>query len=1046
MTHFVFPTNCSSALGREPLPVWCLRILWLRVLLVATLVPVGASAHGTGILEGRVFNAATNSALANARVSVTGLEREVLTDESGAYRITGVGAGEHTVNVAYLGMQSQTAVVTVAAETVVQRDFELRFPGAGRTSATDETTVVLEEFNVVTNSEMSAQAIAMNEQRNSANIKNVVAMDEYGDRGDENVGEFLRFLPGVALNDSGHVPNEVTLRGFPANTSGILLDGGEIAGARGTNTRSVSLLEVPMNNVSRVEVTKVPTPDMPASGLGGSINLISKSGFESRKPRFNYQVYSVFHNRTGLSYDGGPKNHAPGTSPRTAEPSFNLNYQHPVNKSLAFTVGASRTWRQKPMESGDDSDETATWDLVNGVQRVSQWQSLAQVLSTWTGQAGVDWRISPESSISASVQHRVSSSYITRSEFVATYGAGVTGDSTRSMGAATGVGSVSQGNGNNQDIDTETTHATLRFRHRGELWNIDALGSLSVAEAGYYDISRGHFNNTPASITNLVVRGDGIPATSGILPTRYSAATRTGAAVNVYDGGAYSLTSGTSDERDQSTDRLSGRFDLGREFRGRIPLTLKVGVSADRTERDQLRYLNTWNFRPNGATTVTARLAGNFDVFDTAYDATAPTLYGTPMRWISPVKVYELSRQQPSWFVLDEPAAHQNLVNNSRELSETISAAYVRADFRFLRNRLWIVTGLRFERTDVEGRGPLDDISAQYRKDVNGDFVLDSAGNRILITTDTLALRKLRYVERGARAERDYSGYYPSLNATFNLSENLIVRAAYARTIGRPNMNNIVPGATITDPDVTDPIITVSNTGLKPWTADSFDLTLESYHIKDGFGSIGLFQKKIADFFGATSADATPELLALYGLPTDDTFLNYTIRTQENVGDAKVSGVEFGYRQSLTFLPEWARGVQVFFNGTWMELSGPNTADFTGFNPSAIAAGVSIVRPRFAIKLTCAHQGETRRGIVAVSTANGIPADTYNYQAERTRWGINAQYSLSKRYVIYGSITDFDGGFNPLTRRYAPSTPEFARSQRYQELGYYSTIGIKGSF
>jgi outer membrane receptor protein involved in Fe transport len=132
----------------------------------------------------------------------------------------------------------------------------------------------------------------MNE-RFAPNIKNVVAIDEYGDRGDENIGEFLRFLPGVALNDSGHVPNEVTLRGFPANTSGVTIDGGDVMGARGGDTRALSLLEVPMSNVSRVEVTKVPTPDMPASGLGGSLNIISKGGFEARKPSFSYQMYQL---------------------------------------------------------------------------------------------------------------------------------------------------------------------------------------------------------------------------------------------------------------------------------------------------------------------------------------------------------------------------------------------------------------------------------------------------------------------------------------------------------------------------------------------------------------------------------------------------------------------------------------------------------------------------------------------------------------------------------------------------------------------------------
>src|SRR5690606_19862531 len=183
--------------------------------------------------------------------------------------------------------------------------------------------------------------------------------------GDENIGEFLRFLPGVALNDSGHVPNEVTLRGFPAATSGVTIDGADVMGARGGNTRAVSLLEVPMSNVSRVEVTKVPTPDMPASGLGGSLNIISKGGFEARKRTFTYQVYQLFHNRSGLTLDGGPRNHNDALSPKYLEPSFSFSYLHPVNENLALSVGRSRTWRQKPMERRDDWDETPNWNLLD---------------------------------------------------------------------------------------------------------------------------------------------------------------------------------------------------------------------------------------------------------------------------------------------------------------------------------------------------------------------------------------------------------------------------------------------------------------------------------------------------------------------------------------------------------------------------------------------------------------------------------------------------------------------------------------------------------
>ncbi|MEI6466701.1 MAG: hypothetical protein WCQ89_18370, partial [Verrucomicrobiota bacterium] len=157
-----------------------------------------------------------------------------------------------------------------------------------------------------------------------------------------------------------------------------------------------------------------------------------------------------------------------------------------------------------------------------------------------------------------------------------------------------------------------------------------------------------------------------------------------------------------------------------------------------------------------------------------------------------------------------------------------------------------------------------------------------------------------------------------------------------------------------------------------------------------------------------------------------------------------ITGVEFNYRQSLTFLPSWARGLQIFINGTKMTLSGSTTADFTGFNPSAYAGGINFIRPRYFLKLTCTYQGETQRGAVGASAT--IPAGTYNYQDARRRWGVSGQYSLTKRLAVFGAMTDLNGGFNPTTLRYAPNTPAYAKPQRYQELGATITLGVKGSF
>jgi TonB-dependent receptor len=1035
----LFPCPCVAALA----PLKSLsRVFVLVALVLNVAAPLfGQPTSGSGTIEGRVFNAASGNALVNARVSVQGSGQTAITDEGGNFRLS-APAGTATLRVSYLGLEPQTATVNVPASGSVMREFELALPGA---SAAGET-VQLDAFRVAAAREMSAQAIAMNEQRLAPNIKNVVAIDEFGDRGAENIGEFLLFLPGVSIETSGSEPTTASLRGFPGNNTGLTVDGATMASSFGGNTRSLDLREMPMNNISRVEVTKVPTPDMPASGLGGSINLISKSGFEARKPKLTVDAYTMFHSRNGLTFDGGPRSHAKETSPEFIQPSFNLSYQHPLTKNFAITVGAARTFRAKPMDGGtEETDETAEWNLVTLAQRVSQWNSLAQTFTTLQGQFGFDWRLSPNDTLSASVQYRDYALYITRSVLGFTYGAGATGGPDFVQGASTGVGSIAMNaSGENIDIVTETKHYTLKYRHRGSVWNIDASGYYSTSGSDRDDLDEGMFNLTPATISNVVIRGDDIPSEGGIIPTRYTVRDRAGQLVNFLEGANYALESGNTNAADFNTQNYGGRLDFARESKARLPFSVKLGAAVDAMVRDQRRTPRLWAFRPNGATDAASRLAGRFDVFDEGFIADAPTLYGQRVRWISNRKFYDLFRAQPSWFVEDLALSHQNRVNESRKFEETISASYVRLDTRLLDNRLWLVGGIRYERTDNEGHGPLNDITRQYQRNPDGSIARNAAGQPVNVPGDALTLRRLRYVERGAYSKRDYDGWYPSFNASYTVTDSLILRAAYARTIGRPNINFIIPGTTITEPDAAIPRITVNNAALQPWTADNFDLTLESYQFKDGIGSVGVFRKDIENFFVQTFQPVTPEALASLGL--DNSYLSYELATRGNTSEpTKVQGFEFSYKQSLTFLPDWARGLQAFVQFTKLDIDGGNAADFTGFNSETYSGGLNYVRRRLTVKFTVSHLGDMRRGAVAVNAANGIPANTFNYQAKRTRYGLTINYALSRRYALYASATDI-GGFVQDQQRYAPDTPDYAKGQRWQELGFYTNIGVRATF
>ena len=972
-----------------------------------------------------------------------------MSDAGGRFWLTGVPAGRGTLVVKYVGLATNTVVVEIPPGGAVTTTVELRsIAEVGTTSKTGEI-VKLDAFAVVAEREMSAQALALNERRYAPNTKNVVAFDEYGDRSTENIGDFMRFLSGVAVDDargSGEAEG-VMLRGFAGNATGIMLDGAELAGGD-TTTRLISLKSVSMANVSRVEVTKMPTPDMPASGLGGSINLISKSGFEVRKPKLNYQAYTIFSARNGITFDAGPKNAMPSISPSAIEPSFNFSYLHPVNAKLAITLGGARTWRYTPLERDGESNEGVAWDLVaaSPVQTVSHLLTSARLAKTEDGRIGAEWRVSSRDTLSASVQRRLNDDRVNENaNFRVAFGTGAVGNAQFTQGAATGGGSVTQASQGNSIREQKSTLCTLKYDHRGDTWQFGAAGSWSQVVSDTSDISRGEFATAPTTLASLIIRGEALPASpdDGVMPRRFSATDRAGNVVDLYDGGKYSLLTATSAEAESTTERSQGRLDVARVFGGAGSMMLKAGVNLDRTERDQRRHNKTWTFTPNGRSDVTSKLASNFDLFDDGFNAVGPTIFGHPMRWVSSRKAYALYQQHPDWFVLNQTGEHSSLVANSRRFVESITAAYLRSDFRLFNSRLWAVAGVRFEKTDSHGWGPLDDISAQYQQDSAGRFILNAAGQRLPISADPLVLAKARYQERAAFGRRDYSGYYPSLNLTYNISEKLLLRGGYARTIGRPNVNFIVPGVTISDPNVANPTITVINTGLKPWTADSIDLSLESYHFKDGVGSIGVFQKNIADFFGSSVVRATPALLELYGFTPDDTMINYDIKTTYNAGDAVIRGLEFNYRQSLAFLPRWARGLQAFVNGTWLTVGGPNAADFVGFAPSNFSGGINLIRSRYFIKLNWTYQGLTRRSVLPASAT--IPANAYRYQNPTTRWGLSAQYSFSRHISLYGTIQDI-GGFTAGERQYAPGTPEYAKTTRYVTVPATYTLGIKGEF
>jgi hypothetical protein len=196
------------------------RNRWTLLLLAALLPAVALNAQvTTGSVNGRVQDPTTGRFLNNAKVSVVGSTATTQTDEYGEYQLNGIPAGVAKLKAFYTGLGEQEVAVTVQAGKTVTQDIVFDEKAAG------ESSVVLDTFTVASHRNTDVASIAVNEQRFSPNIKTVIETDAFGDIAEGNIGEFLKFLPGVTVDYVAADVRTVSVRGFGSAFSSVSIDG-----------------------------------------------------------------------------------------------------------------------------------------------------------------------------------------------------------------------------------------------------------------------------------------------------------------------------------------------------------------------------------------------------------------------------------------------------------------------------------------------------------------------------------------------------------------------------------------------------------------------------------------------------------------------------------------------------------------------------------------------------------------------------------------------------------------------------------------------------
>lgn len=255
-----------------------------------------APAGAPGVLAGRVLDPATGQYTPNAVIQVTdasGERRTVVAGKRGEFRLTGVAAGEAQASVSFTGYADQTVSLLIHSGETARLDFELFRPG------TEGEAIAVVDV-VVTASSRDGDARAIMSQRRAMDIKNSLSSESFGSIDEGNVGEFIRYMPGVDAEGEGDdTVRYVRLRGVPPEYASITVNGVSMAAAdanAGSSTsRSFSFEQVSLSSIDAIEIPKTVSADVDANALAATINLRTKRAFDRKGRRISASVSGFTH-------------------------------------------------------------------------------------------------------------------------------------------------------------------------------------------------------------------------------------------------------------------------------------------------------------------------------------------------------------------------------------------------------------------------------------------------------------------------------------------------------------------------------------------------------------------------------------------------------------------------------------------------------------------------------------------------------------------------------------------------------------------------------
>ena len=301
-------------------------------LTLCTFVP-RASAQTLGAIGGTVTDQ-TGTVLQGAEISVKSPALTASSNEQGRFYINDLAPGAYNLTITYVGLDAFTASVTVNAGQTANIDAQLHVAKQG------ETVVVLAGRD-------SAEAEAINVERTSDNLMQVMPSEVITSLPNANLADALGRLPSVTLERDEGEGKYVHVRSTEPRLTNTTVDGVNLPSEE-PGVRQIKFDAIPSGLVDSVQISKTLQANMEGDGIGGSVNLVTKTATDT--PTIEV---------TGL---GGYTPIQSGRGNTTETGTFGRRFG--ASKKFGFIAGGSYDWEGRgidDIEPVPDENNGALW-------------------------------------------------------------------------------------------------------------------------------------------------------------------------------------------------------------------------------------------------------------------------------------------------------------------------------------------------------------------------------------------------------------------------------------------------------------------------------------------------------------------------------------------------------------------------------------------------------------------------------------------------------------------------------------------------------------